>query len=31
MEVVSGVVLGFLMLFVGAWVDYGRVSGRSVM
>ena len=30
-EVVWGVVLGFLVLLVGAWVDYGRVSGRSVM
>ena len=30
-EVVSRVVLGFPMLLVGAWVDYGRVYRRSVM
>ena len=31
MEVVCRVVLGFPVLLVGSWVDYGRVSGRSVM
>ena len=30
-EVVWAVFLGFIVLLIRVWVDYGRVSGRSVM